>query len=120
MNTYVARIVVVLVALLCAARPAAADAWPPVRDTALIRAVRADREDRVIALLQEGVNVNAMGRGECTAIYWAAGIGSLNMARLLLDAGADPNILCQAEGYGRTTLMFAITEGHVEVVSLLL
>ena len=52
-----------------------------------------------------------------TALVWAAGAGHIEVARLLLEAGADEDM---ASTFGATALRCAAEEGHVAVARLLL
>jgi ankyrin repeat protein len=52
-----------------------------------------------------------------TALLAAAGAGQLEMARLLLEAGADPSL---TDSDGNTPLMTAAGNGHPDVLRLLL
>jgi ankyrin repeat protein len=54
---------------------------------------------------------------QTTALRAAAALGRVEVARLLLDGGADPS---RAGGNGVTPLMAAAGEGHLEVLRLLL
>ena len=68
-------------------------------------------------LLKAGADVNA---NQGSALFSAAASGNAKMAKLLLDAGANPNI---KEQYGMTPLFIAargFIEGNTEVVKLLL
>jgi ankyrin repeat protein len=69
-------------------------------------------------LLKAGADPKvARWNGE-TPLMIAAGAGSAEAVRLLLDAGVDVN---GAEPKrGQTALMWAASEGHADVVSLLL
>ncbi|CAE7370189.1 mask, partial [Symbiodinium sp. KB8] len=62
---------------------------------------------------------NAFGQ---TPLVVAADLGHLEVAALLLEAKADPDLLGSAEGDGeqQTPLYLASTEGHLEIVHLLL
>jgi ankyrin repeat protein len=97
-------------------------------------------EDIKIALDNPQINVNYQcggieGRNDvgCTALMYAADIGHTEVVRLLLKAGANPNIVDKSRlrdcelAYnfdipkgGNTALMNAVTKGHVKVVTLLL
>jgi uncharacterized protein len=62
-------------------------------------------------------DVNAMGGDGETALMYAAGLGTTEIMKFLLDAGADVN----ARGFdGRTALMFAAGYGTTENMKFLL
>jgi ankyrin repeat protein len=84
---------------------------------ALIQA--AERGDRahVEKLLQQGVNPNGLtGPRGNTALVHAVALGDVEIVRVLLDAGADPDL----KGGGYTPLGFAALHGHARIASLLL
>jgi len=102
-----------LVALLAFAAPAVA-ATPDD----LLDAVRRGDLAGVRAALDGGVAVDTPFRYERTALSFAAARGQLEIARLLLDRGADP--LKKDTFYGATPLSWAINEGHTGLVRLFL
>jgi hypothetical protein len=70
------------------------------RPSLVLRAAAAGSMPGVRLLLECGFDVNAYGRQDVpveqeweTALHYAAGEGDLELARVLLDAGADPNLL---------------------------
>jgi ankyrin repeat protein len=79
----------------------------------------------VARLLAAGADPNASAAGRTlsgellhgTALCVAVGIGQLETAMLLLDAGADPD---RAGSDGPTPLMMAAGDGYLEVLRLLL
>ncbi|XP_065290049.1 KN motif and ankyrin repeat domain-containing protein 2 isoform X3 [Dermacentor albipictus] len=62
------------------------------------------------------VNAKAMQNGQ-TALMLAASHGRLEMIKLLLDAGAEPNV---QDNDGSTALMCAAEHGYIEIVRVLL
>lgn len=64
---------------------------------------------QVQAALATGIDVNAIGSSDCTALMYAASYGHIPVVQALLEAGADPNILSDGDeglGEGMTALMF--------------
>ena len=53
---------------------------------------------------------------QSTALHWASAIGRLEMASLLLDRGADPDLLA---GNGKSAQDLAAAEGHADLVAML-
>ncbi|HEV8132151.1 MAG TPA: ankyrin repeat domain-containing protein [Acidobacteriota bacterium] len=72
---------------------------------------------RIRALLQQRVNVNAPQIDGMTALHWAAYQDNLEMAEMLVRAGADVKA---ANRYGVTPLSFACTNGNGAMVELFL
>jgi len=60
--------------------------------------IRANDPDAVDQLLRAGADPNGKDSLGCPALSLAAGLGSLPMTELLLDAGADPLLLDRAMG----------------------
>jgi ankyrin repeat protein len=93
----------------------------------LLDAAREGNTAEVVRLLAAGADPNTYrnvaGRNPSeegvpvTALVVAAMLGYLEMARLLLDGGADPSL---AAGSGFTPLIAATGKGHLEVLRLLL
>jgi len=71
--------------------------------TPLQRMVYADMDQAVKNWIEIGSNVNVQDFEGCTALHAAADHGSVGLASLLLDKGADPNIACK----GKTPLAHA-------------
>lgn len=55
----------------------------------LLAAASAWRSEIAGVLLQYGAAIDAVGEFDMTPLHWAAALGDLRTARLLLDAGAD-------------------------------
>ncbi|XP_078688555.1 uncharacterized protein LOC144920321 isoform X3 [Branchiostoma floridae x Branchiostoma belcheri] len=89
------------------------------KEAALVRAAEKGDTDRVKQLLAEGVNPNAAGRWQRTALYLAAGNGHHETVSALLTAGADVNTRDQKQ---RTPLHLAAVAEicYHETVSVLL
>lgn len=83
-----------------------------------VEAVRKDRIDEVRAFLLKGGDVNSRDVfGDNSGLHWAARLGLAEMARLLIDNGADLNIR-NDEGF--TPLHWAAGEGQKELVVILI
>jgi ankyrin repeat protein len=82
--------------------------------------------DELRRLLEQGTDINTPDRVGWTPLSVAAEIGHADMARLLLEAGANPNIrytgwIPLAPPHGEfTPLMGAAKHGHTEITKLLL
>ena len=87
----------------------------------LCSAVQKADIEAVQALLKSGSDANgADSRGE-TALHLAAKLGGLAFVKILLDAGANPNVQSQSRGeVGQTALHFAAFEGNIGTVKALL
>ena len=99
----------VLTLLVSAATPPES----PVADAAM----RGDHGS-VRALLQQGADVNAAQGDGMTALHWAADRGDLEMARMLVYAGAGLEAVTRMAEY--TPLHLASRAGHGAVVRALL
>jgi len=86
-------------------------------NVALVEAAQKGDVDEVTALLNEGVDVNAVVRGDGTALLVAARHGRSDLVRLLLDRGADANIGVEGDG---NPLIMAASRGHRDIVTMLL
>ncbi|MEY4489582.1 MAG: hypothetical protein RIQ79_2090, partial [Verrucomicrobiota bacterium] len=94
-------------------------AW--LGETALMGAVARRQKDTVAYLLQKGANPNVVGQsfnGNSTrchlALFGAVYNGDLEIARTLLRATADPNLV------GAYAVSFANEQGDIEMYNLLL
>jgi ankyrin repeat protein len=92
-------------------RAASSDA--PVADAAMRRDLPVVRD-----LLKQGGDVNAAQGDGMTALHWAAADGNLELARMLLYAGANPNATTRLGSY--TPLHIAAKNGHASLVEALL
>lgn len=73
------------------------------------------------AMLNAGANVNATGVDGTTPLHHAAARGDVQRAKLLLGAGADPNLnRDEMLQNGKTALHTAVSHQHLEMVNLLL
>jgi ankyrin repeat protein len=68
-------------------------------------------------LIQQGADVNVVGKQGITALMWAAGNGYQDTVELFLDKNADVNT---EDNNGYTALIHAANNGYKNVVKLLL
>jgi hypothetical protein len=87
-------------------------------DEELLDAARNGDTARVRELLRKGANANAKDRGGWTPLHWAAFWGHVDVAKLLLEHGADVN--AKESVYDATPLHVAAATGHADVARLLL
>ena len=91
--------------------------WTPeVFGQQLLDAAELGNEDRVVALLDQGVDVNSRGALRYSPLMLSSLKNHLQVVRILLDRGADPHA---ADYNGWTSIIFAAREGHLEVVDML-
>ncbi len=85
---------------------------------ALYTAVYNQQEDEVRNLIKRGANVNYFTEdSRWTCLHVTARSGALNIAEMLLAAGATPS---PQENEGWTPLHMAVYHGHIEIVEALL
>lgn len=83
----------------------------------LIAAAARNDIKQVEALLKQGVNPNAyVDQWGENALMHAVLLGNIDMTRMLLEAGADPDL----KGRGFTPLGMAALRGHARIVRMLL
>lgn len=87
------------------------------RQTALMWAIAEHHPEITAELVAHKVDVNARSRTGYTALMFAAR-GDVESARILLNAGADPNAIIP--DWGGTALIIASTMGQTDVVAALL
>jgi ankyrin repeat protein len=85
----------------------------------LIDAILASQIEQAAALVARGAPVNALSQHGSTPLYTAVVQGELEIVRMLLEAGADPNKESAGHTDG-TPLCAAASWGRTEVVRLLL
>jgi hypothetical protein len=93
-------------------------------DTALIRAAKDGNHDEVHRLIKLNASVDGVNYKDETALYWASIEGRVEVAKVLLDNGADVNrkaILETENGdYGVTYLHLAAYEGYTDFARILI
>ena len=89
----------------------------PALDTSLIDAVRQGDAAAVRTVLEDGAAVDTRQPDGATALHWASRLDRLDLARLLLAAGADPTA---ANAFDVTPLSLAAVNGSAEMISTLL
>ena len=85
----------------------------PVADAVMKR----DKE-AVRTLLKDGADVNAAQGDGMTALHWASRTGDVDLAQMLLYAGANVKATTRLGAY--TPLMMAAEQGHAAVIAALL
>src|SRR5579872_7309386 len=86
------------------------------RDTGLADAAKQQNKNAIRSLLSRKVDVNAPQDDGATAILWAAHWGDLEMADLLIRAGADVN---RANELGVAPLILACNNGSAAMTAKL-
>ena len=81
-----------------------------------------DKLEILQLLIVKGINVNIKDRNGATALIIASIVGFTEAVKLLLHAGADPNVASSLPTHtiAITVLIFACLQMHSEVVKLLL
>ena len=97
---------------VASARSAEATSKAPVAEATMKRDTAA-----VQALLKSGADVNAAQGDGMTALHWAARNGDLDLAQMLLYAGANVKAATRLGGY--TPLLMAADQGHAAVIAAL-
>ena len=83
-----------------------------MNDRPLIAAVKSSSREQVVALLDNGHDIQERGEQDWPALNFAAGKGDLEMVRLLSDRGAD---VFATGADQRTPYQIAIAASHAEV-----
>ncbi|MCK4651017.1 ankyrin repeat domain-containing protein [Candidatus Babeliales bacterium] len=91
-------------------------------DPDLVKAVKRNHIAQVRRLLEEGVNPDQLDKENYTALHWAASLGNIKAANIILDSVSDCFSFVDKRGGKRrfTSLMSAISNGQEEMVFLLL
>lgn len=98
------------------ASPAVLGKTGPGGSTPLMEASLAGDASLVAAMLKRGADPNGRNHARATALMWS--LDRVEIARMLLDAGADPNA---ASDFGRTPLAIAAGQNQSqEMIKLLL
>jgi uncharacterized protein len=87
-------------------------------DTRVADAAQKGDKDTVRSLIKQAVDVNAAQGDGMTALHWAALNGDMEMAQLLVYAGANVKATTRLGGY--TPLYMAAKSGHAPVIDVLL
>jgi ankyrin repeat protein len=97
----------------CLSAVLTSQAVAPVAEAAMEKDVAAVR-----ALLKQGADVNAAQGDGMTALHWAASHGELDLAQMLIYAGANLRAATRINGY--TPLFLAARAGQAPIVDVLL
>ena len=88
--------------------------------TALHYASQGNHVTIVNLLLERGACVDGVARSRCTPLHRAAAAGALEACAILLERGAAVDAVDTSFGDRRTPLMKACSQGHSNVVEMLL
>ncbi|KAI9335092.1 ankyrin repeat-containing domain protein [Obelidium mucronatum] len=88
-----------------------------IAGTPVISAIRRDSKEILEALLQHGVDVNAVDSNQSTGLHIAASLGSVGMLEVLLHHDAK---IEEVNIFGYTPLLSAVSATKLEAVKLLL
>ena len=91
---------------------------PPTGTEALFEAARTGDRARVAALLDSGVDINAVSRYRITALGFAAEGGHFDVVRLLVERKADVNVADSF--YGSRALDMALRNNRLDIALYLL
>jgi ankyrin repeat protein len=91
----------------------------------LIKAAKLDNFNLVLRLIEAGADVNARNAYGVTALFYPAMSGNREIAKLLLEYGANVNDallepLVESAFNNTTVLMLAVLFGHTDIVTLLI
>ena len=93
-------------------------------ETALSMISGSGSPEMILLLLENGADPNGKSTTSSIPIVKAALANSLEIAEILLDVGADPNVAFNEPNYGedgkRTALMLAADRGHLKMTRLLI
>ena len=92
--------------------------WTAVPDSPVADAAMRGDIEVVRSLLKDGVDVNAAQGDGMTALHWAAELGGVELAQMLIHAGASVGSVTRLGAY--TPLHLASRSGHALVVETLL
>jgi outer membrane protein assembly factor BamB len=90
----------------------------PLPADALLDAARTGDRVRVVALLDSGASVNTANKYGVSALGFAAERGHFDIVRLLVERGADVNVVDSF--YGSRPVDFALRGGHLDIAVYLL
>ncbi|MFZ7111999.1 MAG: ankyrin repeat domain-containing protein [Desulfatiglandales bacterium] len=93
---------------------------PPHESSLLHYAVSCLQIELVSLLADRITNINEMDRLGRTCLHYASWEGLCDIAKILIDSGADVNVREGTYGDGKTPLHRAAENGHADVVELLL
>jgi ankyrin repeat protein len=105
-------IVLAIVILIILAKYEAFEAVP------LLKAIKRNRTEEALALLRQGADVNLTIELEETPLICAAFAGNLEVAKVLVEAGAGVN--AQSIPTRFSALLWAALKGYTEIVRLLI
>src|SRR4030042_5682523 len=82
----------------------------------LVKLAKSDKKERILQLLEQGLNINAQGEDGATAVSILACTNFIDALKILISCGADLNI---PDNEGISALIHATINKNNEVINLL-
>lgn len=90
----------------------------PDSPTPLTTAIRENRPEMLVYLLDQGADPGAPGEGGYTPLFWAARKGSMDAVNALIEKGADVHMVREQDG--QSALHAACYHGRMDMVKALI
>jgi ankyrin repeat protein len=125
-SSYVhSMILIILIYCLVSCAPTSSTGKTPefyYKDSKIIKlckAISRNDEQAVDELLQQGVDINAIGKEGMTPLWWAFSLNSKKRFEMVLKKGGNPNIRTKMQ-YGKSVMNLAVRHKDVDYLKLAL